>query len=83
MIGSSEIVLMSKFKSGSDPTIDIVETAGSDKESKAETGDGVEAMEGMTSGDIWMGKLFGTSGGTSETEGVVTGAETDTGGRQD
>ena len=74
---------MSKFRSGSDPTIDIVETAGSDKESKAETGDGVEAMEGMTSGDIWMGKLFGTSGGTSETEGVVTGVETETGGRQD
>ena len=44
--GSSEGMLLSRFISGSDPAIDIVETAGSDKESVAETGEGVEAIEG-------------------------------------
>ena len=51
-VGSSEGVLLSRFRSGSEPTIDIVETAGSDKESGAETGEGVEAMDGEVSGDV-------------------------------
>ena len=46
VVGSSEGMLLSRFISGSDPAIDIVETAGSDKESVAETGEGVEAIEG-------------------------------------
>ena len=45
-------MLLSRFRSGSEPTIDIVETAGSDKESGAETGEGVEAMDGEVSGDV-------------------------------
>ena len=48
-MGSSVGMLLSRFRSGSDPTIDTVETAGSDKESVTETGEGVE---GALSGDV-------------------------------
>ena len=48
-MGSSMGMLLSRFRSGSDPTIDTVETAGSDKESVTETGEGVE---GTLSGDV-------------------------------
>ena len=47
--GSSEGMLLSRFRSGSDPTIDTVETAGSDRESVTETGEGVE---GALSGEV-------------------------------
>ena len=48
-VGSSEGMLLSRFRSGSDPTIDTVETAGSDRESVTETGEGVE---GALSGEV-------------------------------
>ena len=48
-MGSSVGMLLSRFRSGSDPTIDTVETAGSDRESVTETGEGVE---GALSGDV-------------------------------
>ena len=48
-VGSSEGMLLSRFRSGSDPTIDTVETAGSDRESVTETGEGVD---GALSGEV-------------------------------
>ena len=48
-VGSSVGMLLSRFRSGSDPTIDTVETAGSDRESVTETGEGVE---GTLSGEV-------------------------------
>ena len=78
--GSSDWMLVSRLRSGSDPTFDTVETAGSDRESVAETGDGVDAK---LSGDVCRGRVLGASATVSDREGVVTGAETETGGRLD
>ena len=80
VVGSSDGMLLSRLRSGSDPTFDIVETAGSDRDSVAETGDGVDAT---LSGDVCRGRVLGVSAGALDREGVVTGAETETGGRLD
>ena len=48
-MGSSVGMLLSKFRSGSDPTSDTVETAGSDRESVTEMSVGVE---GILSADV-------------------------------